>query len=410
MKKMVVSLIVVVLLVGSMGSASRAGSYYNSRGFGELRYTSNAQAMGLGGSLVAVPDGFHINLMNPATLPFISVTRLSGDFLHEAIWSRSSTGDGFTRYTNLNGVSMALPLIQNKLTVALGILPISQFDYDYSILENINDYQYSKTIRGAGGLNKIVLSSGGSLTKFLRLGASFHYNFGKLEQTWLVDYTSDLFWDTWDKLTRKMWGAGYSLGLLVRPHANLFLGAIYAGTYQLTLQDHVYNRTQKGSLIGIIDSYKSDQRQITMPQMWGLGVSYLALKKFVVTSDFIYQPWADFQRANQSATDYYDDYRIGGGIEMLPSQNILAKYHQRMNYRLGYFYHELNFKNAIGKKITEYGITAGLGLPYYGSFGRVDVALRFGNRGTLTQGLIEENIFQLFISVSGGEKWFIRAF
>ncbi len=400
----------VMMLAAALVSQSLAGSYYNSRGFGELRYSSNAQAMGLGGSLVAVPDGFHINLVNPATLPFISVTRLSGDFLHEAIWSRSSSAEGFTKYTNLNGVSMALPVIQNKLTLALGIIPISQFDYDYSILAGIDDYQYRKTIRGAGGLNKIVFSGGGSLTRFLRVGASFQYNFGKLEQTWLVDYTSDLFWDTWDKLTRKMWGAGYSLGVLVRPHANLFVGAMYAGSYQLTFQDHVYNRTQKGSLIGIIDKYKSDMQQITMPEMWGLGVSYLALKKFVITSDIIYQPWADFQRVNQSATDYYDDYRVGGGIEMLPSQNILAKYHQRMNYRLGYFYHALNFKNASGEKITEYGVTGGVGLPYYGSFGRVDVALRVGKRGTLAQELIEETIFQLFISVSGGEKWFLRAF
>ncbi|MDZ7319600.1 MAG: hypothetical protein ONB11_10620, partial [candidate division KSB1 bacterium] len=401
---------IMMILIGSWLSPGLAGSYYNSRGFGELRYSSNAQAMGLGGSLVAVPDGFHINLVNPASLPFISVTRLSGDFIHEAIWSQTSTAEGFTKYTNLNGVSMALPIVQNKLTLALGLIPISQFDYDYSLSGSINDYQYRKTIRGTGGLNKIVFSGGGSVTKFLRLGVSFHYNFGKLEQTWLVDYTSDLFWDTWDKLTRKMWGPGYSAGILVRPTSNLFVGAVYAGSSPLTIQDHVYNRTQKGSLIGVIDRYKMDPHEVTMPAMWGIGMSYLALKKFVITSDIIYQPWADFRRVNQSATDYYDDYRIGGGIEMLPSLNMLAKYYQRMNYRLGYFYHELNFKNATGAKITEYGVTTGVGLPYYGSFGRVDVALRFGNRGTLDQGLIKETIFQLFISVSGGEKWFNRAF
>ena len=79
-----------------------------------------------------------------------------------------------------------------------------------------------------------------------------------------------------------------------------------------------------------------------------------------------------------------------------------------MTYRAGYFFRQLNFNDGSGNKVTEYGISFGTGFPYYGNAGRLDVAFRYGQRGDLASNPVKEDIFQIFISVTGGEKWFFR--
>ncbi len=362
----------------------------------------------MGGSLIAVTDQFQINVLNPAGLTFIPLTRLSGDFIHEAIWNRTKFENGFVKYTNLNGISLAIPLKEEKLVTSIGIIPTSQFDYEYSILDTINNFGYSKRIKASGGLNKISFGFGLAVTKNIYLGNYLHVNFGKIQQTWTLDYVSDLFWDSYNRLTRKMWGINWTGGLIIRPNSHLYLGAIYSSKYKLKYNEQTDNFTQQGSLIYSIDKFKTEDQKTTIPELWGLGITYILKQKYRLSTDFLYQPWSNFKVENSLSSNYNDSYRLGFGIEMLPSTNILAKYHEKMTYRAGYFFRQLDFQDKNGNNVTEYGISVGAGFPYYGTWGRIDVALRFGQRGNLSSNPVKENIFQIFISVSGGEKWFFR--
>jgi hypothetical protein len=407
--KIKISQILLVLGILAWGlNTVHAGSYYNSRGLGEIKYFSNAQALGMGGSLIAVPDRFQINVLNPASLVFIPLTRLSGDFLHEAIWNKDKLGNGFVKYTNLNGISLAIPLKMDKLVTSLSITPTSQFDYEYSIPDSNGSYGITKTIKASGGLNKISFGFGFAVTKHIDLGSYFHYNFGKLEATWMPDYVSDLFWDSNDKLTRKRWGINWSGGIIIRPISNLYVGAVYSGKYKLAHHITEDNITQKSSLMYEVDHFVYEEKKINIPEFWGFGMSYIFNNKYRLSSDIIYQPWSKFQKENNLTTNYNDIYRIGIGFELLPSTNMLAKYHEKMTYRAGFFYRQLDFQDDSGDNVTEYGMSIGTGFPYYGTWGRIDVALRYGKRGNMSSNPVEEKIFQLFISVTGGEKWFSR--
>lgn len=405
-----ISVILVLHLLGMWSNTTHGGSFYNSRGLGEIKYYSNAQAMGMGGSLIAVPDQFQINLLNPAGLVFIPLTRLSGDFLHEAIWNKTDLAKGFSHYTNLNGIALAIPVLQNRLVTALSIIPTTQFDYEYAVAGLIDDFNYTKKIIANGGLNRASFGFGYAVTKYFYLGSFFHYNFGKLDQTWKVDYVSDLFWDSSDYLSRKMWGLNWCTGLILRPIPHIYMGIVYSGKYKLTFQEHITNSTQKGSLSYDIDSFKREKKQINIPDLWGLGVTYVLKEKYRFSSDLIYQPWSKFREENKLSTLYNDFYHVSMGVEMLPSKNILSKYYQKLSYRLGYFYDQLDFQDDSGHPVSEYGLTMGAGFPYYGSFGRIDVALRFGKRGNLSINPVEEDIFQIYISITGGEKWFSRSY
>ncbi len=386
----------------------QAGSFYNSRGLGEIKYFTHAHAIGMGGSLIAVPDQFQINVLNPAGLVFIPLTRLSGDFLHEAIWNKSKLEDGFTKYTNFNGISFAIPLKVERLVTSISLIPSSQLDYEYAVKDSIDNYGFSKRITGSGGLNKISFGFGLAITKNIYLGNYLHVNFGKLEQNWKVDYISDLFWDSNNRQTSKYWGLSWTSGLIIHPIPSLYFGAIYSAKHKLNYNDEVDRFTQKASSFYLVENFKTENQKVNIPELWGMGMTCVFKEKYRLSSDFIYQSWSNFESVNDLSTDYNDRFQLSVGIEMLPSKNMLAKYYERMTYRTGYFYHQLDFQDQSGNSVIEYGFTVGFGFPYYSGWGRIDAALRYGQRGNLSSNMVKEDVFQIYISVTGGEKWFFR--
>ncbi len=397
----------VIAIALLLGSKVLAGSFYSSRGLGELKFMSNAQAIGMGYCLIAVPDFYQINVLNPAALVFTPITRLSGDFIHEGIWNQDRQADGFVKYTNLNGMAFAVPLQTQKLVTAISLIPASQFDYEYREPGSINDFEFVKQLRAKGGLNKISFGFGLAMARDIYLGSNLNVNFGKFEQTWLVDYVSDLFWDSYNRLTRKMHGLNWTIGIVFQPAPQLYLGGIFSNPYRLKYSDEIINYTQKSSSMYKVDQFASEERSVKVPKMWGVGISYKLKDKMLFSSDFSLQPWSEFMTDQRLSSEYRDSYRWGLGIERLPSKNMIASYYDRMTYRAGFSYQQLNFKTD-GQPVSEYGFSLGVGLPYSEGWGRMDIALRYARRGDLSINPVEEDIFQLVISVATGEKWFVR--
>ncbi len=408
MKKNILFLALMIIDWLFLWPALWAQSYYNTMELGNLLYSSDAQAMGMGGTFIAVTDGFQINIINPAGLVFTPVTRLSGDFVHQGIWSKSRQGTGFSKYTNLNGIALAIPLKSGKLVTAFSLNPISQFDFEHKTASVINQYNYDKIVQAKGGLNNIAGGIGFSPHHRVAIGAAINCYFGKLEYTWKVDYVSDLFWDVSDQLTRKMWGSNLSAGILLNPAQQFFVGGFFSASYDLTSQDHIQYSSTKGSTRYTIHTYDRGKNDWHMPENWGIGLSYIFKTKFRLSSDFVSTPWSNFKIGNQSLDYYRDSNRLGTGFEILPSANMLAKYFEKMSYRLGYYYQKLHFLDDNGNEIVEHGFTVGFGFPYYGSLGRIDLAIKYSIRGNLANNPVKENIMQILLSINGGEKWFYR--
>ncbi|NOZ61530.1 MAG: hypothetical protein GXO74_07590 [Calditrichaeota bacterium] len=408
MKRKTIFFLIIGIIFIAISSPATAQSFFSNRGFGErIDYTS-AQAIGLGGANIALPDGFQINSLNPATLVNITLSRLSGDFVHQSFWSKSNAGSGFSKYSNFNGVSLAFPLKTNRFVVAAGLTPFSQFDYSFNVSGAIDDYHYTKIVEGEGGLNKIHAGFGLSPIKNVSLGVYFNYYFGKMTKKWRVDYVSDLFWDTSDAISRKVWGSSFTFGANVNPISSLYLGAFFIPRHNLTFRDETQFGTIKGSFPNKLADYVSEEQKMTMPEMWAIGTSYTYRNKYRFVTSYLSDPWSKFDGSGIVAGELQDRFRISAGVEMLPSTNMLAKYHQKMTYRAGYFLQQLNYTDENGETVNEYGVSFGLGFPYYNGKGRVDLALQYGRRGELTTNTVKEQIFKVYISVIAGEKWFVR--
>ena len=56
------------------------------------------------------------------------------------------------------------------------------------------------------------------------------------------------------------------------------------------------------------------------------------------------------------------------------------------------------------ESIKDYGMNFGLGLPL--GVSKIDLGFEFGKRGTSSNGLIEENYFNVSVGLNLGAKWF----
>ena len=82
-----------------------------------------------------------------------------------------------------------------------------------------------------------------------------------------------------------------------------------------------------------------------------------------------------------------------------------SKYYEKINYRGGLRYENtgLIINNT---PIKDYAVTVGFGLPLIGVFSNVNIGFEYGQRGTTSANLVQENYTNITIGFSLNDKWF----
>ena len=138
---------------------------------------------------------------------------------------------------------------------------------------------------------------------------------------------------------------------------------------------------------------------IGKPKTWFVGLEYVNQKTSNLTN-------RTFELENITYTDAAK-YKIGGFY--IPKYNSLTSYYKRIVYRAGIRFEETGI-NLKGQDITEFGISFGVGIPVGRLFSNVNVGFEIGKRGTTDFGLIQENFFNTFISLSFNDRWFDKRY
>jgi hypothetical protein len=66
--------------------------------------------------------------------------------------------------------------------------------------------------------------------------------------------------------------------------------------------------------------------------------------------------------------------------------------------------------NIRGEDVNEFGISFGAGLPVGRLFSNINIGFEFGRRGTTNNGLVQENFFNTFVSLSLNDRWFKKRY
>jgi hypothetical protein len=138
---------------------------------------------------------------------------------------------------------------------------------------------------------------------------------------------------------------------------------------------------------------------IGAPKNWFVGLEYTNQK----TSNFTNRT---FEIDNVEFKDAAK-YRLGGFY--IPNYNGIGRYWQRVVYRGGMRYEGTGLV-VNGEDINEFGISFGVGLPSGKLFTNINLGVEFGSRGTTNSGLIKEDFFNTFLSLSLNDRWFEKRY
>lgn len=158
-----------------------------------------------------------------------------------------------------------------------------------------------------------------------------------------------------------------------------------------------------------IENTKGTKGKITIPLSFGFGVAFKKGERITIAADVAIQNWSAYTAFGES-DGLRNSMRTSLGFQFIPSSKTNATYFKRVHYRVGVRY----LQTALELKATplnEYAGSIGFGFPVGRSFilqnfSMVNIGAEFGQRGTLTNGLVKENFIKATIGFTLNDRWF----
>lgn len=392
-------------------SAGNGGSSYSRYGIGDIRFSAGGRSAGMGGTAIALLNSTSLNRINPAGQTKLSLTHFSGTFSYEGFRTTDGIQSAYLSSGNFDGAFLALPLsVDNGFTFTAGFNPYSSVGYKVQSEQTIGSVSYAQLYSGDGGLSTAIAGLTIAPVDSLNLGLRVNYLFGQIRSESDVTFNSSDFASTKYQRTVNANGFDVTLGFIytglgqltgLKSLTGLNIGAILSTATNLSATQEIINIESVGQ-----DTLTGRDGKIRIPVSEGIGFAWLFGEKFLVAGDYFHQQWGDFVYFSEHPPQIRNSTRVSLGMEIQPSRERGASYWRKVTYRFGSYY--LSSYCQIGpESINEMGITSGLGLPIGGNT-QLDLALEYGRRGTINQGLIQDNILRFSITMSIAEKWFVH--
>ena len=413
---MIKKLIVPAFLFFTLISFAQQGtsSPYSFYGIGDVKFKGTAENRAMGG-LTIYSDSIHLNFQNPASYTNLKLTTFSlgGTYLTTDLSTNSQSEKA--RRTAMDYLAVGLPL--GKFGVGFGLMPYSSVGYNIQSYKaaTATDTQEIKQFSGTGGINKVFFGVGYTLTKKWSLGLDYSYNFGKIE-TYSFRYKEGLQYGAREKNLSDISGgtltAGVTFNTPINKQVNGSASLTYSPDSKLSSANFRNIATIQYSSMGaeiIVQSsdVDVDNTSMTLPSKLAVGFGIGQNKKWMLGTEITFQKSSNMgNRFNDINNVNYENatrYSLGGFF--IPNYNSFSKCYQRIVYRGGLRYENTGL--IINKtSIKDYAVTAGLGLPIIGVFSNINIGLEYGQRGTTSAGLIQENYTNFTIGLSLNDKWF----
>lgn len=405
-------------------------SPYSFYGLGSLKFKGTVENQSMGGISVYT-DSIHMNFRNPAsyTSPKLKSFNeeskpvkftVGGSNVSTDLESQSAVGE--SQNSTFDYLGITLPV--GQFGVGFGLIPFSSVGYKLESRDNddVLNYKY----RGEGGLNKVFLGVGYSLSKHIRLGVDAHYNFGNItntniaygynEQGELLQYQSR-------EINRsELSGLSFNFGLayttMLSEKLELMATATYAPTSDLASNNlRVFSTILENPSTGQefeinsieIDLSENNLNSTTqqLPSKTTFGLGFGRPRKWFAGVDYTIQKTSQFSNRflNIDNASFEDSNTIAVGGFFIPQHTSFSNYWKRVVYRTGFRFENTGLK-INDQTIDEFGISFGMGLPVGRVFSNANLGFEYGTRGTTSANLVKEKFFKLMISLSLNDRWF----
>jgi len=421
LKKIKIVIIMIGLISNVMGQSdytinNKINSPYSRFGIGDFYSSAFSPMKAMGGAAIGLRIPNMINTVNPATyslqdtLSFILDVGFNADIFK----IKSESGDLDTKNANINHVAISF-CIANWWGGSLGLVPYSKTGYNIARIASLADSSDILIRTGEGEINKIYFGNSFDITNSLSIGINSNYLFGKLNRTKQLlfpGYESINYYEKLETFSRGfLFDLGFqyafdfnenkiTLGFLYQPKTKLNTDVFYSDS---ALYPEVYNSGINTAFMNIDTS----SRKTHIPTKIGAGISFQLKDKLILAFDYKNQDWTNAVIAGEIDPYLSKSQEYNFGIQYVPNLKANRNYLNKIRYRIGGYY----IQSPIiidNNQITEYGLTAGFGLPYKNTNTMFNFSVEAGKRGNNTGRLLEENYIKINFNVSFYDFWFYK--
>jgi hypothetical protein len=395
------SLFLLTLLWAQAVSASSSIFGFGPNLIGTYQYQYSTSALGRGGYEMAYMDSVNLNQMNFATWAYLSRTTVTINMSYQGMNIESQTGQSqFDSKANFNGGYIAWPLIQRKMTLGIGLAPLSVSDLGVQ-LQNVGiGAKGIQTVNSLGTISEAKIVFAMALSKNMGFAIVPSFTFGLIKDQIRINFDDAAYGDVAIENRYQFSGFGVAGNAYLNFWDFLALGA------KIKIPSHLTVGTEQISIVAA--SPYENTRSVTLPFDVVIGANLKLWGEWQLGGDLAYQNWHNGYLVDNKALDNINDgIRIGVGIERGPEEKKYTSYFKNVNLRGGAFVSQLN-STSKGETINEYGLTFGLGFPIIKNQNRIDLAFEFGQRGDLGLNFLREMFFRFNFSLSTNELWFVQ--
>jgi hypothetical protein len=408
-----------VLTTSFVVSQTNTGSPYSLNELGEINFLGNISNLSMGGIDSAI-DSIEFNINNPSSLAKLKTTNyLIGTFYKSTGISNVNSTDNINT-ANINYIAVGIPT--KRFGFGFGVLPYSSVGFNLQTTEEYNTANSinSRLFGAEGNINKAFVSIGFPLLKYLSLGASANYNFGKFnyEKFNLIENVNyGIFSNSSSEISGFTYNFSSNLSI---PLKNDFtLNLVYSfypegdlDSYNIeslyTSNTSSITLESLGDFVDVdLNSRGLENTKLPVPKKsifslglekknsWFLGFQY----ESKLSSNFE-NVFLDTQNVS-----YRDSNSLSIGGYIIPDSSSLISYWKRVVYRIGI----KNEKKSIivnNLPVNHFSLNLGLGLPIAG-LSKANLGLEIGKVGD-NDSLVKENYFALRLGLSLNDVWFIK--
>ncbi|OUS03531.1 hypothetical protein A9Q86_01050 [Flavobacteriales bacterium 33_180_T64] len=428
MIKKLVIVLVAFFAIQSYGQEGTA-SPYSFYGIGSLKFKGTVENRSMGG-LSIYTDSIHVNLRNPAShvAPNLKLwneenrpVKFSIGASHNSLNLKANSGEAKVNSTTFDYLALSIPV--GKFGFGIGLVPYTSVGYK---LEDREEDVIQNRYRGEGGVNRAFFGLGYRITDKLSAGVDVNYNFGNIQNS-VIEFVYDeegnlVQYQTRESNRSDLSGLNFNIGLTYKSMINetleLQAGVTYSPKSDLSsLNERSFATVVINSLTGeefVLNEFDAglasqglDETDLTLPSRFSFGAGIGKPRKWFLGAEYTRQNTSEFSNPIVSIenANFVNASNISIGGFYIPDYISFSNYWKRVTYRAGFHFENTGLE-INNEAVNEFGMSFGVGLPVGKVFSNTNIGFEFGRRGTTDQNLIQENFFNMNISLSLNDRWF----
>jgi hypothetical protein len=324
--------------------------------------------------------------------------------------------------------------IKNKAGLSFGLLPYTGLGVNQSDTVQTNGFgRINFTSQDSGGFNKGFAAFGVAI-KNLSLGIEGSYIFGNIKRTRELILIDDPLAKNVSRIVKTGVGgvevkAGLHYKARINSKTKLSVGVTYKPGFSLDGKTSLQTKTFSQTVLNVrtsittVESLKDISGSFYDPQSGTIGLALYRGSKWTYAADVNFiqlsklRPFEPRDTVIENGESLFsgvdsltDSWRVSAGVQYSPDTSSL-KFFMRSQYRAGAYYKKVGLR-INGSEIMEYGVTLGWGIPlkrvYRDRVPSAEVAVIFGQRGSLANSLTQERFIAARIGLTISDRWFIK--